>query len=743
MSSSAVSLPSPTPSTITPTDAQRRADDERIIAALARRDEYVRALDAPPSAVERVDRVELVGGREGTPAGEPTPDTIDKIDKIPVYSSSPGVLPGPDRSIALAFIEALTGSPDTVLTFQLFPEAPGSTAHAAILYGSLAEHFDMLADANRRGAGLFFAVNEMDGRGRRAENVVALRALVADDDAGTVDVYSVQPQPGIVVYSSRGKQHAYWRLKAGEPLDAFTPAQKSIAAKVRTDPSVCDLARVMRLPGFLHLKGEPQLVTFDQLHAGRFTIPEVLDAMGAIRPVPALGVDTVAAVAAVTDPDAVERAEAYIATIRSVAGDKGNNAAFKAASWLLNDAALPRDLAWGLLSAWNQTNATPAWSEAELRRIFDNAEKYGTHARGAAYDSNAELLPSATPRRGIARYGFITLKDVQEEEQAFLWDGFVPEGAFCLFEGNPDAGKTFMALDLAARLSTGRTLPDGEVIDAVPRQRVLFLTAEDSIAKTIVPRLKGCGADLDNIVSQEQTGDSLLLPGCLGDLREAIREYGVKLVVFDALNNYLDASKVNVNREQQVRQALKPVRDLAAEENVTIIGLRHLNKKTDASALHRGAGSIALAAVARSVLLVARHPEDDSLRIVVPQKSNLVADARKAPIGFRITEGGTQIGGKVRAQLVWDRNVQAIGADELLAQSRPGPRAVVAKDAERLLVQLLEDGPRSRADVMAATASAGLNERAVERAAQTLGIEREPNGRERLWKLALPAGGAL
>jgi hypothetical protein len=269
---------------------------------------------------------------------------------------------------------------------------------------------------------------------------------------------------------------------------------------------------------------------------------------------------------------------------------------------------------------------------------------------------------------------------------------------------------------------------------------VLFLTAEDSIAKTIVPRLIGCGADLDNILSQEQSGDALLLPGCLGDLRAAIRQYGIKVVVFDALNNYLDASKVNVNREQQVRQALKPVRDLAAEENVTIIGLRLLNKKTDTSALPRGAGSIALAAVARSVLLVARHPEDESLRIVVPQKSNLVADARKAPVGFRIIEGGAPINGKVRARLAWDRNVQAIGADELLAPTRPGPRAVVAKDAERFLVQFLESSPRSRAEIMDAAGRAGLNERAVERAAQTLSIVSDPDGRERLWRL--PAAGA-
>jgi hypothetical protein len=109
---------------------------QTVQPALSRRENPC-ALDGSSPAVERVELVELVGGRERTPAGEATPDTIDKIDKIPVYLSSPGVLPTPDRSIALAFIEALTGLPDTALTFQLFAEAPGATARDAILHGSL------------------------------------------------------------------------------------------------------------------------------------------------------------------------------------------------------------------------------------------------------------------------------------------------------------------------------------------------------------------------------------------------------------------------------------------------------------------------------------------------------------------------------------------------------------------------------------------------------------------------------
>jgi archaellum biogenesis ATPase FlaH len=643
----------------------------------------------------------------------------------------------PDLELALYFVRDLTGSEDSILTFQIIPEADGATAPPAILHGTLREVCDRLAAANRAGAGVFFAINELDGRGRRTENAVALRALVADDDEGGVDLFALSPEPSLVVATSPGKQHVYWLLKPGEPLAAFSPAQRAIAAKLGTDPSIHDLPRVLRLPGFLHQKGgkAPTLVTYEAWDRDRrHTVDDVLAAMGAV-PLPPAQPDpprTSDAAACDIDLGVLTRAREYLRTIRAIEGERGDNATFKAAAALLYDFSLPREMAWELLREWNQTNAEPSWSDAELGKKLMNAEKHGKHAPGAALMGDAPAYAAATP--GISRFAFTSLEDVAEEEQTFLWDGFLPDGAFSIIEGNPDAGKTFMALDLAARISTGRALPDGDVNDVLPRQKVLFLTAEDSLGKTIKPRLIGCGADLSNIISQQSQGDALLLPGCLAALRSAIREYGIKLVVLDALNNYLDASKVKVNNEQEVRQALKPVRDLAAEENVGIIGLRHLNKKVEAGAFYRGGGSIALMAVARSVLLVARHPDDPDLRIVIPQKANLVADDKKAPVGFRIVSTHSSPDGKARPRIAWERDIAAINADELLAPRKPGPSPDVAAHAERVLRDVLANGPRNRKDVMEAGCAAGVNEKAIERAAATLGVVREPDGRERVWR---------
>jgi len=76
------------------------------------------------------------------------------------------------------------------------------------------------------------------------------------DGAPLEPVTQATLKPHITVESSPGRYHAYW-LVDGLPLDAFTTTQFAFANRFRGDPTVKDLPRVMRLPGFLHRKNEP------------------------------------------------------------------------------------------------------------------------------------------------------------------------------------------------------------------------------------------------------------------------------------------------------------------------------------------------------------------------------------------------------------------------------------------------------------------------------------------------------
>jgi len=66
-------------------------------------------------------------------------------------------------------------------------------------------------------------------------------------------------QTHLVVQSSPNKYHLYW-LVNDVALSDFGTLQQALAEHYGTDPSVKDLPRVMRLPGFYHRKGEPVMV---------------------------------------------------------------------------------------------------------------------------------------------------------------------------------------------------------------------------------------------------------------------------------------------------------------------------------------------------------------------------------------------------------------------------------------------------------------------------------------------------
>lgn len=60
----------------------------------------------------------------------------------------------------------------------------------------------------------------------------------------------------MIIESSPERYHVYW-LVEDAPLDSFESMQKRLAERFGGDPSVCDLPRLMRLPGFLHRKLKP------------------------------------------------------------------------------------------------------------------------------------------------------------------------------------------------------------------------------------------------------------------------------------------------------------------------------------------------------------------------------------------------------------------------------------------------------------------------------------------------------
>ena len=117
-----------------------------------------------------------------------------------------------------------------------------------------------MKNRGKSGHGIFFCVNEIDRRlapkkQRTSAMVINCRAVFIDDDNVRPTCRTDFPlDPSIVVESSPGKFHYYW-LTNTRDFEEWEQVMNRIVVTEKGDPQARDLVRVMRLPGFKHLKG--------------------------------------------------------------------------------------------------------------------------------------------------------------------------------------------------------------------------------------------------------------------------------------------------------------------------------------------------------------------------------------------------------------------------------------------------------------------------------------------------------
>ena len=168
------------------------------------------------------------------------------------------MLAPPNLEEASQFLLAL--SPDSLHTFLTFDDSESERKSLTRTYnGTFQSEAESLASSNDKGAGVFVLVNQGNGKSRKATDIKAVRAVFVDLDGAPLEpVLNAPVPPTIIVETSPNKYHAYWPV-FGLSLDQFKPAQQALAAIFNGDRQVCDLSRVLRIPGFYHRKSAPFL----------------------------------------------------------------------------------------------------------------------------------------------------------------------------------------------------------------------------------------------------------------------------------------------------------------------------------------------------------------------------------------------------------------------------------------------------------------------------------------------------
>ena len=150
--------------------------------------------------------------------------------------------------------------------------------------------------------------------------------------------------------------------------------------------------------------------------------------------------------------------------------------------------------------------------------------------------------------------------------------GSSPSGHLTVLEGDPGLGKSTVALDLAARLTTGRPMP-GESA-AFPAAAALIASCERHTAHTTVPRLLASGADRSKvrllIEAKEAFGLTRgpQLPDDLPLIEKLLTGDGARLLVLDPLMSMLGRDKrgraVDAHRDQSIRVLMSAFKDIGS-----------------------------------------------------------------------------------------------------------------------------------------------------------------------------------
>jgi RecA-family ATPase len=315
---------------------------------------------------------------------------------------------------------------------------------------------------------------------------------------------------------------------------------------------------------------------------------------------------------------------------------------------------------------------------------------------------------------------FKTLSEIQAKDIEWLWEPLIPYSKTTILEGDPEIGKSYLCMHLAALVSKGGKLPDGT---RVAKGKVLYISSEDDAADTIRPRMEQMGADL----TQVRVLTDFLVFDANGQkrLRDELEIATPDLLVVDTLYSFL-SDKVDLGKPTSIRAALHQLDKLFKEYGPAVIVIRHWTKGGKGKAIYRGVGSIDVIGVARTALAVAKHPENDKLRILAQVKNNIGPKAE----GF-VYEIVEQADGM---PIIERRGRTHFSADDLERQGQDG-QSEEARAVE-FLKEVLAHGPLLSKKLLGLAKAAGISRPTLNRAKRRARVTSERRGTAWFWKLS-------
>jgi hypothetical protein len=258
------------------------------------------------------------------------------------------------------------------------------------------------------------------------------------------------------------------------------------------------------------------------------------------------------------------------------------------------------------------------WRGERTRRQSYNggAENNGN----CASDGNGAQAPERTAV--LVRADTLTPESI-----SWAWKNRFAFGKMAMIAGDPGLGKSTILVEVAALHSRGGYFPCGEGKAALCES--VYLTAEDGLRDTLVPRLIAAEADMSKVHfltgTKADGADDEAMFDITRDIPALRRVFEqnpeIKILVIDPLTAYL-GSGTRAKENTDVRRVLTPLIKLIEDFGVLLLANNHLNKN-GGKALYRILDSIAFVALGRTIHLVVADADTPENRKFICDKTNV------------------------------------------------------------------------------------------------------------------------